>query len=107
MNHSFPVLDMYGTGQRIKGIMKDKGFSVKDIQNYLGLNAQQSIYHWFYGKSIPSVDNLYALSALFRVPIDDMLVGNRTQFQNSLNEPLFEALLLRIKAYQSRLLYNR
>ena len=50
---------------------------MKNIQEYLGLGSVQSVYHWLDGSSMPNIDNLYALSELLQVPIDDMLCGNR------------------------------
>lgn len=79
MGKNYPKIDMYRTGQNIKRIMQKRGLTVRDIQDYLGLSAQQSIYHWFEGRSMPSVDNLYALSGLFHVPVDDMLCGSRKE----------------------------
>ena len=73
----YPAIDPVGTGQMIKKIMQTEGFTVKDVQHYLGLDVPQSIYHWLEGKSVPSLDNLYALSELFRIPVDLMLKGNR------------------------------
>ncbi len=77
MKKKYPVIDMERTGQNIKRIMKFKGFTVKDIQEFLELSTPQSIYHWFDGRNLPTVDNLYALSELFQLPVDTMLVGNR------------------------------
>ena len=77
MKRKYPVIDTVKTGKRIKHIMKEKGFTVKDIQVYLGLGTSQAIYHWFKGKSMPTLDNLYALSELFRIPVDGLLCGNR------------------------------
>lgn len=77
MKRKDTVLDMLRTGQNIKQIMNLKGYTVKDIQEHLGLSAPQAIYHWFDGKSMPTIDNLYSLSDLFCMPIDDMLIGNR------------------------------
>ena len=77
MKRKYPVIDTVKTGKRIKRIMKEKGFMVKDIQVYLGLGTPQAIYHWFRGKSMPTLDNLYALSELFRMPVDGLLCGNR------------------------------
>lgn len=68
---------MYQTGQNIRHIMQMKGMAVKDVQEYLGLAAPQSIYHWFAGRSLPTVDNLYALSGLFCVPMDALVRGSR------------------------------
>lgn len=77
MKIKYPVIDIARTGQNIKQIMQMKGFAVKDIQEFLELSAPQSIYHWFDGRNLPTIDNLYALSELFRIPIDAILVGNR------------------------------
>lgn len=77
MRKKFPKIDMYKTGQNIKQIMLEKGMTVKDIQEYLELAAPQSIYHWFDGRNLPTVDNLYALSDLFHMPVDMLIRGNR------------------------------
>ena len=77
MERKYPILDMKETGQKIKRIMLMKGLTVKDIQEFLGLGTPQSIYHWFDGRNLPTLDNLYALSELFHMPVDMLLVGNR------------------------------
>lgn len=77
MTRQDTVLDMVRTGRNLKRIMQDKGFTVRDIQKHLRLSTPQSIYHWFDGKSLPTIDNLYALSDLFCMPVDMMLKGNR------------------------------
>lgn len=73
----FPLIDKKKTGINLRRIMDEHGFTVKDVQQYLGLGSVQSVYHWLNGLSMPTVDNLYALSHLFQVPVDDMLCGNR------------------------------
>lgn len=77
MKRKYPVIDMKRTGQNIKHLMQMNGFTVKDLQEFLELSTPQSIYHWFDGRNLPTVDNLYALSELFGVPVDDLLIGNR------------------------------
>ena len=72
-----PVIDKKKTGIHLRRIMDERGLSVKDIQQYLGLGSVQSVYHWLNGLSMPTIDNLYALSDLFQIPVDDMLCGNR------------------------------
>ena len=72
-----PVINKKETGLKLRKIMDEKGFSVKDVQKYLELGSVQSVYHWLNGISMPSIDNLYALSELFRMPIDEMICGNR------------------------------
>lgn len=73
----YPILDTFRTGQKIKQIMMQKNYTVQEIQKYLGFSTPQSIYHWFSGRNMPTIDNLYALSSLFHVPIDAMLCGSR------------------------------
>ncbi len=77
MKKEVPQIDVYKTGQNIKHIAWLKGMTVKGIQEYLGLAAVQSVYHWFAGRSLPTADNLYALSELFGVPMDVLVCGNR------------------------------
>ena len=77
MKRDYPVVDVLRTGQNIKNIMKARGLSVRDIQSFLQLGTPQGIYHWFDGRSMPTLDNIYALSELFCVPVDVILKGNR------------------------------
>lgn len=72
-----PIIDKKETGIHLRRIMDAKGMSVKDVQHYLGLGSVQSVYHWLNGISLPTIDNLYALSELFQMPVDDMLCGSR------------------------------
>jgi len=87
MKRKYPVIDMARTGQNIKRIMKLNGVTVKDVQEFLELSTPQSIYHWFDGRNLPTTDNLYALSELFQLPVDAMIVGNRKfecRYQNNM-----------------------
>ena len=76
-DNMIPVIDKKKTGIHLRRIMDDRGLSVKDVQQYLGLGSVQSVYHWLNGLSMPTIDNLYALSELFQISVDDMLCGNR------------------------------
>ena len=72
-----PVINKKETGLKLRQIIDEKDFSVKDVQQYLGLGSIQSVYHWLNGISMPTIDNLYALSELFQMPIDEMICGTR------------------------------
>ena len=76
---SYPEIDVYKTGQRIKRTMLVKGYTVREIQRYLGLASTQSIYHWFDGRNLPSIDNIYALAKLLKVSVDFLLVGKKEE----------------------------
>ena len=71
---AFPVIDLTATGENITRLRKDKGLSVRDIQEWFGFEGPQAIYKWQHGSSLPTVDNLIALSALLEVPMDQILV---------------------------------
>ena len=73
-------IDLKKTGQRIKEICKSQNISVKDIQETLFIGSFQSVYAWFSGKSLPSLDNLYRLSRLLKVPMDTLIVGQQIDF---------------------------
>lgn len=73
----YPQINKRETGIKLRRIMDKQGVSAKDVQKYLGLGCVQSVYRWLSGESMPTVDNLYALSELFRVSVDELLCGNR------------------------------
>lgn len=77
----FPVIDMVATGRNISELRKARGLSVAALQEYFGFDAPQAIYKWQSGKSLPSTDNLYALSYLFEVSIEDILIPIQPKFQ--------------------------
>lgn len=95
----FPIIDKKRTGIRLRKIMDQRGLSVKDVQQYLELGSVQSIYHWLNGLSMPTIDNLYALSKLFQMPIDDMIYGNRGNILAYRNDSQYE----RIYAYYEKI----
>lgn len=69
-----PVIDMRKTGRNIAMLREQRGISVKQLQIMLGFATPQAIYKWQHGQSLPTVDNLVALSAIFAVPIDAILI---------------------------------
>ena len=70
----FPVIDMVETGRNIMRLREERGMTGRDQQAYFGFEEPQAIYKWQRGKSLPTVDNLYALGALLGVPMEDILV---------------------------------
>lgn len=74
MNKMFPVIDLVATGENITRLRKAKGLSVREMQSWFGFEEPQAIYKWQKGKSLPTVDNLYALGTLLDVPLEEILV---------------------------------
>ena len=75
----YPVIDAAATGQNLRRLRlekgnREKGNSVKELQEYLGLSCPQGVYQWQAGRSLPSVDNLYAVSRLWGVSMNEILV---------------------------------
>lgn len=77
--NNYPTIDMAATGSRIKTLRKKNHIKVDEIVSFMGFESQQAVYKWQRGESLPSVDNLYALSRLFGTTIDDILVGSEGQ----------------------------
>lgn len=99
----FPLINKRETGVNLRRIMDMRGISVKEVQQYLELGSVQSIYHWINGISMPSIDNLYALSELFKVPIDAIVRGNRAPIVPDICLELQDARDRRLYAYCEKL----
>ena len=80
INLNFPTLNLKETGNRIHTLRVNSGYTVEDIAGYMGFSGPQAVYKWEWGKSLPTVDNLYALSKLFGVAIEKILVDNDEYF---------------------------
>lgn len=71
---SYPVIDAAATGRNIEALRKQRGLTVRDLQDILGFATPQAIYKWQRGACLPTIDNLVVLAAVFRVPIDSILI---------------------------------
>ena len=69
-----PVINLPATGLNIVRLRVHAGLTVRDLQDVFGFGTPQAIYKWQRGETLPTVDNLAVLSALFGVKIDDILV---------------------------------
>lgn len=74
MFNNIPAINMVATGQRISDLRTAAGMSVKDLQDVFGFGTPNAVYKWQRGLALPTVDNLVVLSAVFGVPIDDIIV---------------------------------
>ena len=93
---SFPVIDLAQTGKNILRLRKAKGLSVKDLQKFFGFDEPQAIYKWQKGKSLPTVDNLFALSLILQTPMNEIIVQRGHSACTECPLP-----------FSDRLLYNR
>ena len=88
---SFPVIDPAATGRNIMRLRLEQGLTVRDVQVFFGFEEPQAIYKWQSGRSLPTVDNLYALSALLDVRMDEILVAAKPELKIAEIEPQAEA----------------
>ena len=95
----YPLIDKVETGKQIKRFMDCRGITVKQVQEALGLSCVQGIYHWLNGISLPSLDNLYALSELLQVSMDSLVRGDRKYVP----ETRYDAQQLRLLAYYRKM----
>jgi len=67
---------MEKTGEWLRYLCKRKNITVTEIQEKLRISSNQAVYAWFNGKTLPSLNNMLALSDLIGVEINDMVVDN-------------------------------
>ena len=71
-----PSIDLTATGIRIMQLRERTGLSVQDLQDIFGFTTPQAIYKWQRGATLPSIDNLVALAAVFGTTMDAIIVRN-------------------------------
>ena len=62
------------TGEHIRKLLLEQGYTIREIQGAFGFENPQAIYKWLSGKSLPSIDNFIILSRLLHTTIEDILV---------------------------------
>lgn len=67
-------IQQQATGNRIRELLKENGYTVKDIQEVMGFENPQAVYKWISGRSLPSIDNFLILSKVLHTSIEDILV---------------------------------
>ena len=70
----YPHIDLQRTGRHLEELIRQRGYSVKDIQRILHLSCTQPIYRWMRGQILPSVDHLFMLARLLHVHMEDLLI---------------------------------
>lgn len=70
----YPMINPELSGRRIREKVKEKGYSTKDIMTYMGFRHTKSVYAWYRGASLPTLENMVALSVLLQTPVNELLV---------------------------------
>ena len=84
------------TGERIRKLLLEQGYTIREIQGAFGFENPQAIYKWLSGKSLPSIDNFIILSRLLHTTIEDILVidGDIPRLWGGLNQRFNDIFLL-------------
>ena len=72
------VIDPIKTGLRLQQLCDARGLTPKDIMQRLNLSDRRCVYYWFCGETLPTIDNLYLLSGVLGVPVDEILVARES-----------------------------
>ena len=99
----YQPIDQVKTGIKLKMMLKAAGYEVRDIQEYLHLSCPQSIYRWYKGKILPSVEHLCALSKLLNVHMEDLLVLQGQNMEDDIAKLTGDARAVRLLSYMRRL----
>ena len=76
-NRTAMVISPQATGRRINKLRKAMGLRTTDISDYLGFSEPQAVYKWFRGDSLPTLQNMFQLSQLLDLPIEDIICSVR------------------------------
>lgn len=71
----YPGIQMARTGKWLRFVCKIQNIPVKKICECLGLGCPQSVYGWFGGRTLPSLDNFYTLSQMLHMPLDELIIN--------------------------------
>ena len=95
MDFKYPVINTYEVGQRIRELRMQNHLSVEMLSYYMGFESVQAIYKWQRGESLPTVDNLYALSKVLGTTMEYILEGNREFEDDEMSSSSFFVLFLK------------
>lgn len=79
MTRPYPIIDMEATGRNILLRRLQMGYTALDVQRYLGFSSPQAVYQWQAGKTLPSLDNFYALSVMLNTTVNALVAEREPQ----------------------------
>lgn len=82
-----PGIDVEASCKRIAQLIDESGFSNKNIAEMMGLSVQ-AINKWRNGHNLPDIENLFILSRILGVKVDDFL-EQRKNVEEAGNFPAF------------------
>ena len=71
---TYTTIDCVETGKKLAALMELHFVDVKNLANSLGV-SNQAVYKWINGQSLPSLENMFQISRILQVSIDDIIVA--------------------------------
>lgn len=84
ISFQFPVIDKELTGEKLRGEFKKKNISAREVQEFLCLGSTQTVYDWYKGRTLPSLDNMVALSRLLGCQVEELLIFVQTDAEKNI-----------------------
>ena len=81
-----PDVNLRNTGMILKQLRLKNNLTVRDLQEFFRFDYPNAIYDWEKGLKLPNLSNLIALSTLYEVSIDEILLSDEQDFH--FREPL-------------------
>ena len=75
-----PDVNLSNTGKILKKLRIKNNLAVRDLQDFFGFDYPNAIYDWEKGLKLPNMSNLIALSTLYEVSIDKILLSDEQDF---------------------------
>ena len=83
--YNAPDVNLKNTGKILKKLRMKNKLTVRDLQGFFGFMYPNAIYDWEKGLKLPNLSNLIALSTLYEVSIDKILLCDEQDFCYLLN----------------------
>ena len=74
--------DQFQFAERLERAIAEKGYSVKDVADYLDVSVQ-AVYGWMDGCKVPKLDNLIPLADLIGLRLDEMLPSYEAEWEGA------------------------
>ena len=69
------VIDYEATGANIKALMDEKGITIRELSNVIGVSFQAA-YSYIHGTRLPTVGHLLMIAKMLDLTIDELIVTN-------------------------------
>ena len=71
--YSYLGIDIAATARTIEELINARSMSDKELSELMNVSVQ-AVNKWRHGKSFPDIENLYILSQILNVTIDELII---------------------------------